>query len=50
VNFTAELMERVGNIDKGKVPKYDDLVDLSFANEAIKTLGEWKGPICPSVN
>jgi len=48
VNFTANLMEKVGNIPKGKVPKYDDLVDLSFANDAIKELGEWKGPVCPS--
>src|SRR5450830_159405 len=48
VNFTAELMEKVGNIAQGKVPKYDDLVDLSFADEAIKELGEWKGPVCPS--
>lgn len=48
VNFTADLMEKVGNIEKGKAPKYDDLVDLSFANETIKELGEWKGPVCPS--
>jgi ABC-type nitrate/sulfonate/bicarbonate transport system substrate-binding protein len=48
VNFTANLMEKVGNIAEGKVPKYEDLVDLSFADEAIKELGEWKGPICPS--
>jgi hypothetical protein len=40
VNFTAELMERVGNIPKGQKPKYEDIVDLSFANEAIKELGE----------
>jgi NitT/TauT family transport system substrate-binding protein len=48
VNFTADLMEKVGNISPGKVPAYDDLVDLSFANDAIKELGEWTGPICPS--
>ena len=48
VNFTADLMEKVGNIGQGKVPAYDDLVDLSFANDAIKELGEWTGPICPS--
>ena len=24
------------------------LVDLSFAAQSIKELGEWKGPICPS--
>ena len=48
INFTADLMEKVGNIAAGKAPKYDELVDLSFANEAIKEIGEWKGPICPS--
>lgn len=44
VNFTAELMTKVGNIPAGKTPKYEDLVDLSFANESIKELGEYKGP------
>jgi ABC-type nitrate/sulfonate/bicarbonate transport system substrate-binding protein len=48
VNGTASLMERVGNIEKGKVPKYEDIVDLSFATEALKELGEWKGPTCPT--
>ena len=44
VNFTAQLMTRVGNIDKDKTPSYEDLVDLSFAKDAIKQLGEYKGP------
>jgi ABC-type nitrate/sulfonate/bicarbonate transport system substrate-binding protein len=48
VDYTTNLMVRVGNIEKGKAPKYDDVVDLSFAKEAIKELGEWKGPVCPS--
>jgi NitT/TauT family transport system substrate-binding protein len=48
VNATGALMERVGNIPKGQVPKYEDLVDLSFAQESIKELGEYKGPVCPS--
>ena len=48
INFTADLMEKVGNIAQGKTPKYEELVDLSFADEAIKELGEWTGPICPS--
>jgi NitT/TauT family transport system substrate-binding protein len=48
VNATASLMERVGNIPKGKKPTYEQIVDLSFAREAIKELGVWKGPICPS--
>jgi NitT/TauT family transport system substrate-binding protein len=47
VNATAALMERVGNIPKGKTPKYEEIVDLSFAQEALKELGEWKGPVCP---
>jgi NitT/TauT family transport system substrate-binding protein len=46
VNFTAELMTRVGNIPKGKTPKYEDIVAMSFADKAIKDLGEWKGPMC----
>jgi ABC-type nitrate/sulfonate/bicarbonate transport system substrate-binding protein len=50
VNATGVLMERVGNIAKGQVPKYEDLVDLSFALESIKELGEYKGPVCPSEN
>jgi ABC-type nitrate/sulfonate/bicarbonate transport system substrate-binding protein len=50
VNATGALMERVGNIAKGQVPKYEDLVDLSFALESIKELGEYKGPVCPSEN
>jgi NitT/TauT family transport system substrate-binding protein len=48
VSWTTELMERVGNIEKGKAPKYDDVIDLSLAQEALKELGEWKGQMCPS--
>ena len=48
VNFTANLMTKVGNIEKGKTPTYDQIVDKTFAEQAIKTLGEWKGPVCPS--
>jgi NitT/TauT family transport system substrate-binding protein len=48
VDFTANLMTRVGNIPKGKTPSYDDTVDASFAKEAVKELGEWKGPVCPT--
>jgi NitT/TauT family transport system substrate-binding protein len=47
VNATAALMERVGNIAKGKKPTYEEIVDLSFAQGALKELGEWKGPVCP---
>jgi ABC-type nitrate/sulfonate/bicarbonate transport system substrate-binding protein len=49
VNFTADLMAKVGNIKEGKTPKYEDIVDLQFAKSAIDKLGEWKGPVCPTV-
>ena len=48
VNFTAELMTKVGNIEKGKTPTYDQIVDTTFAKKAIQKLGLWKGPICPT--
>jgi ABC-type nitrate/sulfonate/bicarbonate transport system substrate-binding protein len=48
VNFTADLMTKVGNIKEGKTPKYDEIVDTTFAKKAIETLGEWKGPVCPT--
>ena len=41
-------MTKVGNIKEGKTPKYDDIVDASFAKKAIAQLGEWKGPVCPT--
>jgi len=46
VDYTAELMTKVGNIEKGKTPSYDQTVDKTFAARALKTLGEWKGPNC----
>ena len=48
VSFTSKLMEKVGNIEKGKAPTYEEIVDKSFAEQAIKELGVWKGPVCPS--
>ena len=48
VNFTAKLMTKVGNIEKGKTPSYDQIVDKEFADKAIKELGVWKGPVCPT--
>jgi NitT/TauT family transport system substrate-binding protein len=48
VNFTAHLMEKVGNIEKGKTPAYDQIVDKQFADKALKKLGVWKGPVCPT--
>ena len=48
VNFTADLMTKVGNIKPDKTPKYDDVVDTSYAKDALAKLGEWKGPVCPS--
>jgi len=48
VNFTANLMTKVGNIKEGKTPKYEEVVDADFAKKAIAQLGEWKGPVCPT--
>ena len=48
INFTADLHTRIGNIKEGKTPKYEDVVDASFAKKAIEELGEWKGPVCPT--
>jgi NitT/TauT family transport system substrate-binding protein len=48
IDFTAELMTKVGNIKEGKTPKYEDVVDTSFAKKALDQLGEWKGPVCPT--
>jgi NitT/TauT family transport system substrate-binding protein len=48
VDFTANLMTKVGNIAKGKTPTYDQIVDKEFADKAIKKLGVWKGPVCPT--
>jgi ABC-type nitrate/sulfonate/bicarbonate transport system substrate-binding protein len=48
VKFTADLMTKVGNIEKGKTPTYDQIVDKTFADKAIKDLGPWKGPMCPT--
>jgi len=50
VNFTTKRMEKVGNIEKGKAPKFEESIDLSIANEALKELGLWKGPICPATS
>ena len=48
VNFTADLMTKIGNIKEGKMPTYDDIVDATFAKKAIEQVGEWKGPVCPT--
>jgi ABC-type nitrate/sulfonate/bicarbonate transport system substrate-binding protein len=48
VNFTANLMTRVGNIKEGKTPTYEEVVDTTFAKKALEQIGEWKGPICPT--
>jgi NitT/TauT family transport system substrate-binding protein len=48
VKFTADLMTKVGNIEKGKTPTYEQIVDKTFADKAIKELGAWKGPVCPT--
>jgi NitT/TauT family transport system substrate-binding protein len=46
IDYTAALMTKVGNIDQGKTPTYAQTIDKTFAEKAIKTLGEWKGPAC----
>ena len=46
--FTADLMTKVGNIEAGKTPKHEDVINASFAKDALKELGEWKGSVCPS--
>jgi NitT/TauT family transport system substrate-binding protein len=48
IDFTSKLMEKVHNIEPGKAPSYDQIVDKTFADKAIKDLGLWKGPVCPS--
>ena len=48
IDFTANLMTKIGNIKEGKTPKYEDIVDASFAKKAIDKMGEWKGPVCPT--
>jgi NitT/TauT family transport system substrate-binding protein len=47
-DFTAQLMTKVGNIAAGKTPKHEDVIHASFAKDALKELGEWKGPVCRS--
>lgn len=44
VGFTTDLMVKVGNLPKEKAPSYEDNVDLSLAEEAMKELGEYNGP------
>ena len=48
INYTSQLMEKVHNIEKGKAPSYDQIVDKTFAEKALKELGPWKGPHCKS--
>ena len=48
INFTADLMAKVGNIKEGKKPTYEEIVDTTFAKKAIEQVGEWKGPVCPT--
>jgi NitT/TauT family transport system substrate-binding protein len=47
-DFTADLMTKVGNIAAGKTPKHEEVVHPAVAKDAIKDLGEWKGPVCPT--
>lgn len=46
VEFTTNRMVKVGNLEAAKAPKYEDVVDLTLAREALKELGPWKGSVC----
>lgn len=48
VAYTADLMTKVGNIEEGKTPKFEDVVDGSLAEQALAELGPWDGSVCPS--
>jgi NitT/TauT family transport system substrate-binding protein len=48
VAFTANLMAKVGNIEEGKTPAFDDVVNGSIAKEALAELGSWDGEVCPA--
>ena len=47
VNFTAELMTKVGNIKEGKTPNYEDIVDASFRQEGDRAARRMEGPGLP---
>jgi NitT/TauT family transport system substrate-binding protein len=47
IAYTTNRMVKVGNIEQSKAPSYEDVVDLSIADEALKALGPWKRPVCP---
>ena len=40
-------MTKVGNIKEGKTPKYEDIVDTSFAKKAIEQARRMEGPGLP---
>ena len=47
VNFTSNLMEKVGNIEKGKAPTYDQMVDKSFRRKGDQGTGRMEGTRLP---
>ena len=47
INFTANLMTKVGNIEQGKTPTYDQIVDMTFAEKAIKRARRMEGTRLP---
>ena len=46
-NFTANLMAKVGNIKEGKTPKYEDIVDTTFAKEGDRAARRMERPGLP---
>ena len=46
VEFTTTRMVKIGNLDAAKAPKYEDVVDLSLAEQALKELGPYTGSVC----
>ena len=47
INFTANLMTKVGNIKEGKTPKYEDIVDATLRQEGDREARRVEGPGLP---
>ena len=48
INFTADLMTKVGNIKEGKTPKYEEVVDTTFCEKGDRTTWRMERPVCPT--
>ena len=46
--FESQIPNYEARIKEGKTPKYEEIVDTTFAKKAIEQVGEWKGPVCPT--